>query len=130
MMIDQRLLPYYVTRALISTLLGFWMATELHTWLGGLLIGALVFIGFLWIAHGGWYQIKPEHPLFPVRRDERGQAIRNQALAAAVAVGGVVFAIASVLTPSLSLAISASTLGVLTALGCYAAVTCWRFLIG
>lgn len=129
-MIDQRLMPYYATRALISMLLGLWMATELHTWLGGLLISILTFTAFLWIAHSGWYQIKPEDPLFPVRRDERGQAIRNHALVIAVAVGGVVFAIANIVTPAIPLAMGAGMLAILAALGCYAAVTCWRFLTG
>lgn len=129
-MFNQRLLPYYMTRALISVLFAFWTATILQTWLGGLIAGVLLFAGFLWYAHSGWYQLDLTTPFFPLRRDERGQAIRNQALVVAVAVGGVVFAVASLLAPSLSLAMSAGTIALISAVGCYFAITCWRFLHG
>jgi hypothetical protein len=69
-------------------------------------------------------------PLYPLRRDERGQAIRNQALVAAIVVGGVVFALASVLAPALALNASAGGLALLGAVGGYAAVTVWRFVRG
>ena len=129
-MIDQRLMPYYATRALISLLLGFWAAIALQTWLGGLFIGLLLFAGFLWYAHSGWYQLNPTTPLFPLRRDERGQGIRDQALVAAVAVGGVVFALASVLALVTAPEVNAGILALLSAIGCYAVVTLWRFLSG
>jgi hypothetical protein len=129
-MIDQRLMPYYATRALISLLFGLWAAAAWNTGFGGLLFGALLFAGFLWYAHGGWYQLDLSTPLYPLRRDERGQAIRNQALVAAIAVGGVVFALASVLAPALALNVSAGGLALLGAVGGYAAVTIWRFVQG
>jgi len=129
-MIDQRLIPYYATRALISLLFALWAATAWQTWPGGLLFGALLFVGFLWYAHGGWYRLDLSTPLYPLRRDERGQAIRNQALVAAVAVGGVIFALASILAPALALEVSAGGLALLGAVGGYAAVTIWRFLLG
>jgi hypothetical protein len=129
-MLNQRLLPYYITRALISVLFAVWTATILQTWLGGLIAGVLLFAGFLWYAHGGWYQLDLTTPFFPLRRDERGQAIRNQALVVAVAMGGIVFAVVSVLASALSLTVSAGTIALIGAIGCYAAVTCWRFVRG
>jgi hypothetical protein len=50
-MIDQRLMPYYATRALISLLFGLWAAAAWNTGFGGLLLGLLLFAGFLWYAH-------------------------------------------------------------------------------
>ncbi len=45
--------------------------------------------GFLWYAHSGRYLIDPSKPLFPLRRDDRGNAIRDRALAVSVSVGGL-----------------------------------------
>jgi hypothetical protein len=45
-------------------------------------------------------------------------------------VGGVVFALASVLAPALALRFSAGGLALLGAVGSYAAVTIWRFVQG
>ncbi len=129
-MIDQRLMLYYATRALISLLFGVWAATAWQTWLGGLLFGLLLFAGFLWYAHGGWYQLDLSTPLFPLRRDERGQVIRNQALVTAVVVGGVIFALTSALTAALTLEVSAGGLALLSAVGGYAVMTIWRFVQG
>ncbi len=129
-MFDQRLWPYYMTRALMSLGFGIWAALALHTWMGGLLFGLLLFGGFLWYAHSGWYLIDLSTPLFPLRRDERGQSIRNQALVFAVAVGGIVFGLSSVLTLLLALKVSASGIALFSVVGCYVVVTIWRFLHG
>ena len=84
-------LPYYLSRAVLS--IAFALAF-IHlgglVWLG-IVLGMLSFAGFIWYAHGGHYVVDFFSPLMPLRRDARGKAIRDQAVVAAVTVGGVAF---------------------------------------
>jgi ABC-type antimicrobial peptide transport system permease subunit len=88
----RELLPYYVSRLVLSSLFGVVFALSAGSWWMGLAAGLLVFAGFIWYAHSGHYMIDPSRPLAPLRRDERGKAIRDRAVVAGVVVGGLVYA--------------------------------------
>ncbi|MFQ5791582.1 MAG: hypothetical protein ACE5JI_14010 [Acidobacteriota bacterium] len=84
MWIRRELLPYYVSRALLSV--GFsWLVagpTSTTLWLS-----LTFFAAFVWYAHSGWFLVDTTRPLAPLRPDERAREIQRQALVAAVVVG-------------------------------------------
>ncbi|HEY43152.1 MAG TPA: hypothetical protein G4O11_04140 [Anaerolineae bacterium] len=86
----RELIPYYVSRAFLSALLGLLISSGKEIWLG-VLVGLVVYAGFLWYAHSGRYLIDTTTPLFPLRRDARGEAIRDRAIGLSVAVGGLAY---------------------------------------
>jgi len=95
------LIPYYVSRAFLSVLIGLLISSGKEIWLG-VLLGLTVFIGFIWYAHSGRYLVDTTHPLFPLRRDARGMAIRDRAVVISVGIGGLAYfglSIASQLFP-------------------------------
>jgi hypothetical protein len=53
----------------------------------------VIFAGFIWYAHSGWYLVDTSKPLTPLRRDDRGKMIRDRAVIVAVVVGGLVYAL-------------------------------------
>jgi hypothetical protein len=88
-------LPYYISRAMISV--GFAVLVLGLNWQAA--IAALVIFGFfLLYLHSGWFTIDLKSPLFPLRRDARGQEVQRKALIAAVVVGLLSYLI----TPQLS----------------------------
>lgn len=94
----RELLPYYISRAIISAGLGIFVVLNGGwSWWAGTAMGILGFVVFLWYAHSGYYLLDLSTPLFPLRRDARSIAIRNQALVVAVGVGGVSYALLSLL---------------------------------
>ena len=86
----KELTVYYLSRAVLSVLFGVLASLSGMIWVG-ILIGTIVFVGFIWYAHSGRYLIDTSTPLTPLRRDARGKEIRNRALVAAVAVGGMMY---------------------------------------
>src|SRR5574341_1483413 len=96
-MIKRELIPYYLTRIILAALLGLWVGLSGASWWMGVLTGALVWAGFLWYAHSGHYLIDPSRPLAPLRRNERGLKIRDRALVSAVSIGGLSFALLSMI---------------------------------
>jgi len=86
----RELIPYYASRALFSALLGLLISSGKEIWLG-VLVGLVVYVGFLWYAHSGRYLIDTTTPLFPLRRDARGEVIRDRAIGLSVAVGGLAY---------------------------------------
>ena len=86
----KELTVYYLSRAVLSVLFGVLASLSGRIWVG-ILIGTIVFVGFIWYAHSGRYLIDTSTPLTPLRRDARGKEIRNRALVAAVAVGGMMY---------------------------------------
>jgi hypothetical protein len=119
------LIPYYVSRAVLSALLGVVVAYPDRPWWTGLGVGALVFAVFLWYAHSGHYQIDPTTPLTPLRRDERGGAIRDRAVVWAVAAGGILFALLSLAGAVFQTTIAAGSLALLSSVVIYFAVSNW-----
>ena len=76
--------PYYVSRILLSivfaaSVVGFNWKT--------IVIAAVSFGFFLFYLHSGWFAIDASNPLFPIRRDSRGQLIQRKALIIALATG-------------------------------------------
>ena len=87
---NRQLMPYYVSRAVLSALFGWFFSLNAGPWLG-VLTGLLVYAGFLWYAHSGRYLVETNNPLFPLRRDARARAIRDKATVTAVGVAGLAF---------------------------------------
>lgn len=87
---NRQLMPYYVSRAVLSALFGWFFSLNAGPWLG-VLAGLLVYAGFLWYAHSGRYLVETNNPLFPLRRDARARAIRDKATVTAVGVAGLAF---------------------------------------
>ena len=90
------LLPYYVTRALLSA--GFAGLIGGLTWKAALAAVAM-FAGFVIYASSGWFVVDPRRPLLPLRRDERGRQIQHRALQLAVTAGCVGFVVLEAAAP-------------------------------
>jgi hypothetical protein len=125
---ERALLPYYLSRALMSALLGLALALGGSAWWLGALTGALTFAGFLWYAHSGFYLVDTSRPLAPLRRDERGKAIRDRAAVAALAVGGVTFGALALLGQAVSLPPNATNWALLVGVIAYFVVSNWLYL--
>jgi hypothetical protein len=122
-----KLIPYYLSRAVLSALLGWFMAYNLTPWVG-VLTGTLTFAGFLWYAHSGRYLIDPSHPLTPLRRDTRGSAIRDRAVVIAVGVAGLVYFALFLLGLVVSLPAGIGAWALIAGVVAYFAVTNWLFV--
>jgi hypothetical protein len=85
---------YYISRALISIALGFFLAlTGSQWWMAGL-VSMIVFALFLWAPHSGRYAVHPELGLTALRRDERTRIIndiaaRNAFVATILIIAGI-----------------------------------------
>ena len=80
----QQFLPYYISRAVLSAAIAIFMVG--FNWMA--ILAALVFFGFFLIyLHIGWFEVKTDNPLFPLRRDSRGQLIQRKALIIAIVLG-------------------------------------------
>ncbi len=86
----RELIPYYISRALLAALAG-WFAASIRGPLAGIVMGTFIFAGFIWYAHSGWYLIDTTHPLSPLRRDARGSTIRDSAVVTAISVTGPLY---------------------------------------
>ena len=95
--------PYYISRALLSILfsilvIGFNWTT---------IVFAIILFGLYTLyLHSGWFRIDMNYPLFPLRRDTRGQAIQRKALIVSMIVGLLLYLFSSQLSGILSLSIS------------------------
>jgi hypothetical protein len=70
---------YYVSRTLLALAFGaLFLAAGLPWWAAGAITAALIAF-FLWAPTSGRYAIKTERGVAPMRKDEYGQEIRNQA---------------------------------------------------
>jgi len=100
----RQFLPYYVSRALLSSV--FSILVFGFTW-KALILAAFIFGLFLLYLHSGWFSVDTTNPLFPIRRDERGREAQRKALIAALIAGIGVFLILSAI--SLPTAATAAT---------------------
>ena len=94
----RELLPYYISRAIVSIIPVVILLASGMPWWFGLLVYGLTFAAFLWYAHSGHYLIDTSTPLTPLRRDKRGESIRDRAVTFAVMVGGVSLGVLSLLS--------------------------------
>ena len=67
------------------------------TW-KALVFTSVLFGLFLLYLHSGWFSIDLKYPLFPLRRDTRGQTIQRKALIASVSVGLLLYIFSSQLS--------------------------------
>ena len=107
-------LPYYISRAVLSAVfallvMGFNRKAVLFA---GVLFGL-----FLLYLHSGWFSIDLRYPLFPLRRDPRGQEIQRKALIASVVAGLLIYLNSSHLSDLVGLPFSgniALSIGIIT----------------
>lgn len=125
----KELMPYYLSRALLSGLVGWILGASGALWMG-VLAGVLVFAGFIWYAHSGRYLIDPSRPLTPLRRDARGKTIRDRAVVIAVGVGGGLYGIATLLGRIVPVPGNLGTWAALVGIVVYFAVSNWYYLRG
>ena len=91
---NRKYLPYYLSRLILSLLFSFlvlgfnWKAIVLATLFFGL---------FLLYLHSGWFQVDLTTPLFPLRRDSRGELIQRKALIFSIVVGFSVYLFSGIL---------------------------------
>lgn len=75
----KNLLPYYLSRTVLSIALGLLLfATGSTIWMSALLGGLLLAL-FLYAPHSGRYSVHPEFGVTALRRDERTQVINDKA---------------------------------------------------
>jgi hypothetical protein len=75
---------YYISRAILSCL----FAILLMGWnWRAILVASVLFSLFYLYLHSGWFQVDPQSPLMPLRRDERGRQVQRKALISAIVTG-------------------------------------------
>jgi len=94
-MMDAKLIPYYVSRAILSAFMGLILSLGGLPWWVGASLGLATFVLFLWYAHSGRFLVDTSQPLTPLRRDEGGKSLRDKALRWAVVVGVLSFGLIS-----------------------------------
>ncbi len=73
------LLPYTLSRIVLSLALGgFFYLSGSSVWSAMLIAGVLIAL-FLWAPNSGRYSVHPEYGITALRRDERTQVINDQA---------------------------------------------------
>jgi hypothetical protein len=122
----RELIPYYASRAVLSAVLGLIFGLSISAWVG-VLTGLVAYAGFLWYAHNGRYLVDTRNPLFPLRRDDRGRAIRDRAVVIAVAVAGVTFALLSIVAWIQPRFDQAGSLAIVLGIVSYFVVSTWLF---
>ena len=76
---NKKLLPYYISRSIISAAFGVvFYATGSPLW-SALLMGAVMLAFFIWAPHSGRYSVHPEFGVTALRRDEFTQVINDKA---------------------------------------------------
>lgn len=122
----RELAPYYISRATMAVLFGYYVALSGPVWLG-IVLGIVTFAGFIWYAHGGWYLIEPATPLYPLRRDKRGEAIRDRAVLLAVTAALLFYAIFYKVAASLALGVPVGSWAFILGIATYFAVSYWLY---
>jgi hypothetical protein len=119
----RELIPYYISRGLLSVFMGIVVSGGFNAWQVGVLVGGIVFVGFIYYAHCGHYLVDTSRPLMPLRRDERGMYIRDRASVAGIAVGGAAYALFYALSLILPLPFSAGGMALAVGVLAYFVVT-------
>ena len=122
----RELIPYYVSRAILAVLVG-WYASTIKGLGAGIVMGGIMFAGFLWYAHSGRYLIDTTHPLYPLRLDARGNAIRDRAVRTGVGVAGLVILLFLILEWVFSLEMPSRSIALLVGVVTYFVVTNFLF---
>jgi heme O synthase-like polyprenyltransferase len=78
-MMIKSLLPYYLSRTVLSIAFGLLLfSTGSAIWMSAL-VGGLLLALFLYAPHSGRYSVHPEFGVTALRRDERTQVINDKA---------------------------------------------------
>jgi hypothetical protein len=94
--------PYYISRAILSA--GFAVLVLGVNWQAA--VAAVVVFGFfLLYLHSGWFAVDMKNPLFPLRRDTRGQEAQRKALIAAVLVSLLIYLLSPLLSGYIGLSL-------------------------
>ncbi|KPK88550.1 MAG: hypothetical protein AMJ88_18840 [Anaerolineae bacterium SM23_ 63] len=123
----RELIPYYVSRAILSVLLGLLISSGKGIWVG-VLCGLVVYVGFLWYAHNGRYLIDTTNPLFPLRRDARGVVIRDRAIGLSVAVGGLAYLGLSLASNAFPIKAHVGSWALFAGVAAYFVISNWLFM--
>jgi hypothetical protein len=91
-----RMVGYYLSRALISAALGGILALAGSPWWMSVSIGLLALAFFVWAPRSGRYAVRPESGIAPLRRDERTQMINDRAARNAFVVSMLAIAAAAI----------------------------------
>jgi ABC-type antimicrobial peptide transport system permease subunit len=121
------LIPYYVSRGLLSALFGYLISSTLG-FAAGAVMAILMFLAFVWYVQSGRYLVDTSSPLFPLRRDPRGNAIRDRSVVVSVALAGLTYAALAVASHWLSLPFAVGWLAIVVGVIAYFAVSNWLFV--
>ena len=75
----KNMLPYYLSRTILSAAIGLLLFVTGSTLWMVILISGLILAFFLWAPHSGRYSVHPELGVTALRRDERTQVINDKA---------------------------------------------------
>jgi hypothetical protein len=100
-------LPYYISRAILSLI--FPILIFGFTW-KVLFFGSVIFVMFLLYLHSGWFTLDPDHPFFPLRRDDRGKQVQRKALIMAVIFGMAAYFLLSFLSSTYDLSMTSGSI--------------------
>jgi hypothetical protein len=120
---NARLIPYYLSRAVLSAALGLVLSLGGLPWWAGASLGLATFLLFIWYAHSGRYLVDTSQPLTPLRRDERARNLRDRALRWAVVVGLLSFGLINLAQLWLPLPPEVGALAVLAGVAAYFGVS-------
>jgi hypothetical protein len=107
-------LPYYISRALLSSIFAILV---MGFNFNAILLAIVLFGLFILYLHSGWFSVDLNYPLFPLRRDSRGQLIQRKAIIASVVVGLLIYLTASYFSGFIGISFSgniALSIGVIT----------------
>jgi hypothetical protein len=121
------LLPYYISRAVLAALVGWFMSSQLGLWLG-IGMGLIIYAAFIWYAHSGRYMVDASNPLFPLRRDARGNVVRDKAVLAAVVVGLFVYLVIFLVNIFFQTSVPNTSVPLALAILTYFAASQWLFI--
>jgi hypothetical protein len=76
---NKNMMPYYISRIVISAVLGLLLFLTGSPILNATLTGGLILVFFLWAPHSGRYSVHPEFGVTALRRDELTQTINDTA---------------------------------------------------
>ena len=94
----KELFVYYISRLVFSVIFALLFYRSGWSLWFCVLFGLLIYCLFIWYAHSGHFLIDPNHPLTPLRRDARGEMVRNRSLLTAVVVGSLSYALLHLLS--------------------------------
>ena len=94
----KELFAYYISRLLFSVIFALLFYRSGWSLWVCVIFGLLIYCLFIWYAYSGHFLIDPNHPLTPLRRDARGEIVRDRSLLSAVVVGSLSYVLLNILS--------------------------------